>query len=174
MMRSHRSLRNGAAIALLCLLGSGCASIPAPYRPARVGMLPDANPVDGLVMTLQPDRTSARIGDLITFHIKIKNMGNRSVMIPTEPDILLTWIYPDGRCDNFVRDERSDAAPLVLTPLAPGEERLYRSAVTTYYFPRSGVTEFRACFSVNRTGQVGDTVAWTGSMASNGYGVLFN
>ena len=162
-----------ATTGAFALLAVGCGTVQPPYKPAQVGMLPDSSPVAGLVMSLQPDRTTAHIGDAINFHIKIKNMGNATVWLPKDPDIFLMWTYPDGKCDNFVRDDYSPTAPLALAPLAPGEERLFKSCVTTYYFDRRGVTEFRARVSVPTTYAGNNSLAWTGDMASNGYGVMF-
>lgn len=162
-----------ATAGAVALLAVGCGTVQPPYKPAQVGMLPDSSPVAGLVMTLQPDRTTAQIGDAINFNIKIKNMGTATVWLPKDPEICLMWTYPDGKCDNFVRDDDSPTAPPALAPLAPGEERLFKSCVTTYYFDRRGVTEFRARVTVpNAVNTVGG-LAWTGDMASNGYGVMF-
>lgn len=162
-----------AAIALLALASFGCASVPVTYRPTQVGMLPGEGPTSGLVLILRPDRTAARIGDQISFDIILKNLGNSAVWIPSSPEILLTWVYPDGKCDNFVSDSDSNAASPVLAPLAPGEERRFRSLLTTYYFSRKGVTEFRARLSIPRQTQGDERLAWAGDVASNGYGVLF-
>lgn len=154
------------------LLLAACGTIPQPYHPTQVGMVDATHDIAGLSLTLRPDRTTAQIGDVITFDLILKNMGSDTLWLPSQPDILMTWTYPDGKCDNFIRDDNAPAAPLALTPLAPGEERLFKSVVKTYYFDMRGVTEFRARVTVPPAART-DHMAWAGDLASNGYGVMF-
>lgn len=162
-------------IALLGLSTTGCASVEERYKPQQVGALQDNNAVNGIEVTLIPDRFKAKIGDIVTFSVKIKNVGNEGVWIPKEPDILMTWVYPDGKRDNFVNDfdqagrYRGDSFML-----PPGQEKIFQSAITTYYFNRGGITEFRA--KVNMTGrmaQASSQPTWDREIASNGFGVMF-
>lgn len=154
-----------------CLL-SACGTIPESYRPNQIGVVDSADSTSGLSLSIRPDRTTAQIGDTITFDVIIKNMGTDTVWLPSQPDILLTWTYPDGKRDNFIRDDDVPAAPPALSPLAPGEERLFKSVVRTYYFDLRGVTEFRARVSVAPSARA-EHLAWAGDLASNGYGVMF-
>jgi hypothetical protein len=143
------------------------------YIPSRVGTLADNKTIDGLEMTIAPDKPTARIGDVLTFSIILKNVSAGSVMIPADPDILLTWVYPDGKRDNIIRgytDGDSDKGHAIV--LAPGESRVFRSAVTTYYFDRTGITEFRARANVAKTASA-LSESWQGDIASNGFGVMF-
>ena len=153
---------------------TGCGTVQGAYKPQSMGLLADSGPVNGIEVTLVPDKATARIGDVVTFSVKIKNVGTQTVWIPREPDILLTWIYPDGKRDNFVNDYASTASTAVdLLAMAPGQEKVFSSAITTYYFNRGGITEFRA--KVNMTGRTAQatTASWNHEIASNGFGVMF-
>lgn len=163
-----------AGAAIIAAISSGCASMEQAYIPSQIGNLSDNSAIDGLEMTIAPDKSTARIGDVITFSIILKNVSGRSVIIPTDPEILLTWVYPDGKRDNIIRgygDNGTQHHGTVV--LAPGSSRVYRSAVTTYYFDRKGITEFRARANVALDTASALAGVWQGDIASNGYGVMF-
>jgi hypothetical protein len=161
----------GLAISLV----AGCATVnDQPYIPAKMGNLNDSLAYGGIKIMLVPDHYQAKIGDLITFSIILKNVSEEPIWIPREPDVLLTWVYPDGKRDNLVRDDEKQAKYTKSNSilLQPGQERTYRSAISTYYFNRRGITEFRALVSANDTANNELNPFWAGQGESNGYGVM--
>ena len=164
------------AIAVLTIASlTGCGTMEVPYKPAQVGNLRDSQVIGDLEITLQPDRSVARIGDTVSFVVKIKNVGIRSVRVPAEPDIFLTWVYPDGKRDNFIDDpaaKRIDASSTVV--LDPGDVLTLHSDVATYYFNDKGITEFRAMVSMDTPDLAGYRPAMHADIPSNGYGIMFN
>jgi hypothetical protein len=162
-----------AATALFALVLAGCASMPAAYVPTQLGPLTDADSTNDLVMVLKPDRNVAKIGDLITFDITLKNKGKQTIWVPAKPEIILAWIYPDGRCDNFLGDPSAQSAAPAMAPLAPGAVRQFETTVATHYFERLGITEFRARISVPELAANAPGPCWCGDIDSNGYGVMF-
>jgi len=157
---------------ILMLLGagllSGCASYGPPYVPQHTGSLNDAENFGDVAITLRPDRSTIRRGDVIDFSVVIRNVGSEPVIVARNADVLLTWVYSDGRCDNLVRDAAREVH-YDLVRLLPGEEIVRRSSLKTYYFHRGGITEFRAIVSAG-----GPKDAWTGRAVSNGFGVMVN
>lgn len=165
-----KTLGGVLAVALL----TGCASLEQPYIPAKMGNLNDSLAQGGIKVMLVPDRYNASIGDLLSFSIILKNVSAEPIWIPKEPDLLLMWVYPDGKRDNLIKDEGTpvEYTKANSTLLQPGAEQVYRSAITTYYFNRAGITEFRALVSANHP--VRDNLApyWAGEADSNGFGVM--
>jgi hypothetical protein len=154
---------------------SACGTMEQPYKPCHMGTLQDSSIVDGLEITLVPDKTTAKIGDLLTFYVIIKNVGSSAVLLPAEPDVLLTWIYPDGKRDNFIQDDSMGAsASGQNVRLDAGKTLVLKSALTTYYFNNRGITEFRARVSVNRNTLAGGADSRRDEISSNGFGVLFD
>lgn len=148
---------------LLC----GCASFEPPaYRPLHSGNLGDAEADGAISVTLTPDRETIRRGEVLGFAVAIRNVSQQPVLLPGEPEMMLTWIYPDGRHDNQINGEPSPASTAAVR-LAPGESLVRRSALKTYYFQRGGITEFRAIVSA-----AGPAEGWSGRTSSNGYGVM--
>ncbi len=154
-------------IALAVGLVTACGTVQDPYKPTRVGALQDTDAFDGLQVSLQPDRTTARIGDQLSFIIKIKNVGIETTYIPASPEILLTWIYPDGKRDNFIQD--AYALPVnspTTVRLNPGDSLVLRTVLPTYYFNNKGITEFRALVNLGKRPPAME-------FTSNGFGIMF-
>jgi len=150
---------------------SGCGTVKEAYKPAHLGNLADNDSDSGIQVTLSPDKYRARIGDPVTFQVVIRNVGDQAVWFPADPDLLLTWVYPDGKRDNLIRgDKASGKADMVL--LAPGQERVEHSVVTTYYFDHGGIHEFRAIVTADAL-PAARQAQWTGRIVSNGFGVMF-
>lgn len=158
-----------AMAAVACL--TGCGTIQEAYKPDHLGNLADDQTDSGIQITLSPDKYRARIGDPVTFRIAIRNVGTENVWIPSDPDLLLTWVYPDGKRDNLIRGDRPAASP-GLVMLAPGQEHIAHSVVTTYYFDRGGIHEFRAIVTADAETAT-QQAAWRGRAVSNGFGVFF-
>ncbi|MFH0909632.1 MAG: hypothetical protein V1929_12800 [bacterium] len=165
-----------ATVGLLALgtaLLTSCATVEKAYIPKKMGNLEDSQASGGIRMSLVPDHYQAKIGDLLTFSIVLKNVSTEPIWIPKEPEFLLTWVYPDGKRDNMIRDLETNKtytrANAVL--LQPGQEKIYRSVITTYYFNRQGITEFRALVSVDKPASSDLNPFWNGYAESNGYGV---
>lgn len=155
-----------AAIATML---AGCASFDPPkYRPHRAGSLNDGENGGSIAVTIRPDQDSVRRGDVIDFTVAIRNVGAQELMLPRDPDLILTWTYADGRCDNQVRDAAT-VVPVEMVRLLPGEELVRRSSLKTYYFHSRGITEFRAIVSA-----AGPAASWTGRAVSNGFGIMVN
>ena len=165
-------LASGILVLGVALL-AGCASVEDKYIPAKMGNLEDSQASGGIRMSLVPDHYQAKIGDLLTFSIVLKNVSEEPIWIPKQPDFLLTWVYPDGKRDNVIRNEETKhtytKANAIL--LQPGQEKVYRSVITTYYFNREGITEFRALVSVDKPASKELSPFWNGYAESNGYGV---
>ena len=154
---------------LVVVLGlTGCGTVQQAYKPDHLGNLSDDEMDSGIRITLSPDKYRARIGDPVTFKLVIQNVGTEPVWLPGDPELLLTWVYPDGRRDNLIRGDKplSDSVAVLLKP---GQQRIEHSVVTTYYFDRSGIHEFRAIL----TAHAGQGQSWAGRAISNGFGVFF-
>lgn len=160
----------GCLIAIAVL--TGCGTVKEVYKPKQLGNLADNRNDSNIEITLRPDRAHARIGEPITFTVSIRNIGTEPVLLPNDPDLLMMWVYPDGKRDNMIRTERRGKAEKSF--LQPGEERIAHSVITTYYFDRSGIHEFRAVLKGgNEVAMSSNRTAWQGRAVSNGYGVLF-
>lgn len=149
----------------------GCGTVQQAYKPAHLGNLADQRAESGIEVTISPDKYRARIGEPVAFKIIIRNVSSDSILFPADPDLLLTWVYPDGRRDNLIRGDRKSAESFIL--LAPGEEHIAYSVVTTYYFDRGGIHEFRAIVRGEALAMKKDRSSWQGRAVSNGYGLLF-
>jgi hypothetical protein len=162
------------AVMATALLLAGCASVPNSYIPRTVGPLDTARITDALEVRIEPGANIAYIGDLIRFQVSIRNVGERAFWIPREPDMLFTWIYPDGVRDNFVCEfpaehfYSSDDAIL----LRPGEEIVTHADIKTYFFPTAGITEFQAFITAGRNTNPALNPFWKGRASSNAYGVV--
>ena len=164
-----KTLPNMMAIIGLGLL-TGCGTVQQAYKPAHLGDLSDDEIGQGLQVTLVPDKYRARIGEPVTFTMVIRNVGEQAVWIPGDPDLLLTWVYPDGRRDNLLRGMQV-SPPQNAILLKPGQEHVEHSVVTTYYFNREGIHEFRAILTASASGK--NQPNWSGRAISNGFGVMF-
>lgn len=164
---TYRVAMSVVAVALL----AGCGTVREAYKPSHLGNLADSDADSGIQITLSPDKYRARIGDPVTFQVVIRNVGEQAVWFPSDPDLLLTWVYPDGKRDNLIRGDKSvGKAGMVL--LAPGQERVEHSVVTTYYFDHTGIHEFRAIVTADAQSAQGKS-QWSGRLVSNGFGVMF-
>lgn len=161
------------SLSMLALLGvglmTGCGTVQQAYKPDHLGDLSDQEIASGIRVTLVPDRQRARIGEPVSFKVIIRNVSDRAVWIPDDPDLLMTWVYPDGRRDNLVRGMQT-VPHTDAVMLKPGEERVENSVVTTYYFSRTGIHEFRAILTADASGK--QRAGWSGRAVSNGFGVL--
>lgn len=166
-LATHKTVMSAACLAVF----AGCGTVHEAYKPDHLGNLADNETNSGIEVTLSPDKYRARIGDPVTFQVVIRNVGDTALWFPADPDLLLTWVYPDGKRDNLIRGDRREAvAGEVL--LSPGQERIEHSVVTTYYFDRGGIHEFRAIVTAD-AGPVGKKPTWHGRAVSNGFGVYF-
>ena len=154
------------------LIFSGCGTVREAYIPDHLGNMSDFRNDQGIKITLIPDKYRAQIGDKLIFKTVIQNVGQDPVVIPSDPDLLLTWVYPDGRRDNLVRDEEG-ARPHDQLVLEPGQKHVVESVVATYYFDRIGIHEFRAVL-YGRNALARNETAWTGRAISNGFGIYFD
>ena len=153
---------------------TGCAAIPEPYRPSVVGAIPGGSQDHGLRVTIQPDRDVAAVGDRLQFLVRLTNAGPSAILVPRRPNILFTWVYPDGRRDNFMLDDPSPRyyPASEVQEIPPGESLEVRVPIETYYFKRYGVTEFRAIARIPRNTNPAHETFWHGKVMSNAYGVL--
>lgn len=157
---------------LVLMLGlTGCGTVKQAYVPDHLGNLSDDETDQGIQIILSPDKYRARIGEPVTFKVVIRNVGTQPVLFPVDSELLLTWVYPDGRRDNLIRSDRPISSHEAIL-LKPGQERVEHSVVTTYYFDRAGIHEFRAIVSGDELVAQNKT-AWTGRAVSNGFGVFF-
>ncbi|HMP75619.1 MAG TPA: hypothetical protein PKE12_04910 [Kiritimatiellia bacterium] len=166
-----KKLLKGCSVVALGGLLVGCGSVSHAYKPSQLGNLADHRGASGIEVNLSPDKYRARIGDPVTFKVTIRNVGTDPILFPADPDLLLTWVYPDGKRDNLIRGERRGAAKMLT--LAPGDEHVAHSVVTTYYFDRGGIHEFRAIVYGEQLAMNTERPAWQGRAVSNGFGVLF-
>ena len=160
------------AVAGLACLAAGCGTVEQPYIPSQMGTLNDGEVIRNLEVTITPDKYQAKIGDPLTFSVTIKNQGTQPVLIHKNPDIIMTWVYPDGKRDNIIRGDDTTPSGNATILLQPGEQRVTRSIIATYYFDRSGITEFRALVGIK--GASDKNAKWEEQIASNGYGVMLS
>jgi hypothetical protein len=169
-----KAIRIFATWVLAGILLAGCAEMPGPYVPARVGAIRDTITSGNLEVLIDTDDREALIGQPILFRVTIRNSGQQALWVPKDPDLLFTWIYPDGRRDNFLREFETerfyDQDDAVL--LKPGFQINKYVQIKTYYFERAGITEFRALLHAGRNTNPALTPFWHGEVMSNGYGVL--
>ena len=137
-----RSFRAWGAAALIIVL-AGCGTVQQTYIPRHVGSLEDGQELNGLTMTLTTPQDSIHIGQPLVLCVSFQNRGSTPLRISRQPAVLLTWIYPDGKQDNFLGSSPFDQKEESLS-LQPGECRSVRSIIRTDYFHITGITEFRA------------------------------
>jgi hypothetical protein len=173
-MKSYPKRLAAFAGVLAAALLAGCATVEQPYIPAKMGNLNDSLAYGGIKITLVPDHYQAKIGDLLSFSIILKNVSEEPIWVPREPDVLMMWVYPDGKRDNLVRDTDKQVSYTKSNAvlLQPGQERTYRSALSTYYFNRDGITEFRALVRADHPSGNDADLFWAGEGESNGFGVM--
>lgn len=150
---------------------AGCGSVKQSYKPSQLGNLGDHQPGGGIEVEIVPDKYRARIGDPLSFKVVIRNVSDQTILFPADPDLLLTWVYPDGRRDNLIRGEKKGSPKAIA--LGPGESIVMNSVITTYYFDRTGIHEFRAVVRGEDVAMSPTSRVWAGRAVSNGFGVLF-
>jgi hypothetical protein len=162
------------AVAMLAAALSGCGTMPETYIPSTVGPLGESNPASEMRVSISSKNTLAFIGDLIIFQITLKNVSEDPIWVPREPDVLLTWTYPNGRRDNFVREFQDERyySPDDAVQLLPGQQITKFIPVKTYFFERAGITEFRALVHASRNTNPKLAPFWEGKAISNAFGVL--
>ena len=168
-------------IVALALL-TGCGTLNNTYRPAVVGPVDSCTRVRDLAVALvgtQEAKTSryadrVRLGELVHFSVVLKNVGTNDLWVPKNPEILFSWIYPDGQRDNHLREIPKDhfyqADDIVL--LKPGQSLKQPFQLKTCFFRKPGIVEFRAIVQVSRNTNRDLPSVWSGRAVSNGYGIL--
>jgi len=163
-------------ILVLCIVLAmmGCASMPSEYRPNTVGSLEDADLNNEIEVSISTRENTAYIGRPIVFNVSIKNIGTHPLWIPRNPDLLFTWIYSNGRHDNFLREFEPERyySKHDSVLLRPGQQMIKSVTIKTYYFLRPGITEFRAVLHASRNTNPKLAPFWHGKIESNAYGVL--
>ncbi len=169
------------SIVFLALL-TGCGTLNNSYRPAVVGPVDSCTRVRDLAVVLvgtQEAKTSryadrVRLGEPVHFSVVLKNVGTNDLWVPKNPEILFSWIYPDGQRDNHLREIPKDhfyqADDVVL--LKPGQSLKQPYQLKTWFFRKTGIVEFRAIVQISRNTNRDLPAVWSGRVVSNGYGIL--
>jgi hypothetical protein len=167
----HRWLAVTAVLAM-----AGCSTVKGPYKPAVRGPIHDTAPTRGIEVAMVPRADAMVIGEPLVVDITVRNVGEQAVWLPHEPRLLLCWVYSNGRKDNHCLDPlrpryytSADA-----TLMAPGDTMTQSIVLKTHYFPRGGLTEFRAVLDVAQSTNPNLHPFWSGRAVSNGYGILVN
>ncbi len=159
-------------LGLLGLLG--CGTLEEVYYPHTLGTLNDGQPHEGLALELSSPNFVAQLGPPVSFSVVVKNAGAKAVWFPKKPQQGFFWSYASGRRDCFMID-RNETAFFHRNDcvwLEPGRELVLGGLVDTQYFPRPGLTEFRAEVHVPRNTNPELQPFWSGRLFSNGYGVM--
>lgn len=155
-------------------MGTGCGTIPSTYVPQALGPVRSGTPVDGLEMTIRPHSETIRMGQDLVFAVTLTNVGTQEIQLPVRPQLVFYWTYSNGTRDNYVLDLPTTRfyRDQDLRQLAPRDSLEVEYHIETGYFPRPGITEFRAVARAarNTNPEVGNV--WQGKTISNGYGVL--
>ena len=159
---------------LVAILATGCGTVPNSYIPSTVGPMENAKPTGPIEVLISTSQDSACVGDNLYFTVVIRNRGPEAVWIPRDPDVLLTWIYPNGQRDSFMREfsQEQHFSETDAVLLRPGQQMTRSVVVKTYYFPRPGITEFRALVHASRNTNSRLQPFWNGRSESNSYGVM--
>ena len=164
----------GLLICTIAFLSGGCGTMPNSYVPATVGPIDNPQPGGPIEVRISTSQDNAFVGDNLYFSVIIRNRGDEPVWIPRNPDVLLSWVYPNGQRDSFMREfppEQyfSDADAILLKP---GQQMTRTVVVKTYFFPKPGITEFRALVHASRNTNPGLHPFWHGQTESNSFGVM--
>ena len=161
------------ATAGTALILAGCGTAGFTYVPAVVGPLDDQEATTTVDVRIETDSSVAVIGQPIVFRVLIRNISTRSFWLPRDPDLLFTWIYPNGRRDNFLREFREERyySERDAVRLKPGEELVKYFTIRTWYFDRPGITEFRAVMHASRNTNPELLPFWNGEVQSNSFGI---
>ncbi|MBP7829516.1 MAG: hypothetical protein KA248_06325 [Kiritimatiellae bacterium] len=148
--------------------------MPERYKPATQGRLDNAENDPAIRVALKTDTPVIAIGEPLYLDLAIRNVGRERVWLPREPTVLVSWIYPNGVHDNFLKEirdeEHFERGELVC--LEPGQQIAQRVEIRTYYFDRPGITEFRARLYGIRNTNPKTEATWTGRLESNSFGVM--
>ena len=163
-----------SSFAVVLILAAGCSTVKPPYKPTKVGPVHAARPLSGIALSLSTSRSHAAVGEPLRFSVKARNVGVEPVWFPRDPRIILTWVYPSGRRDNFCDNPPPAAFHTERTAvlLEPGDEVTETILVKTYYFPQPGITEFRAVLKVPGSTNSELRPFWAGRAVSNAFGIL--
>lgn len=166
-------LRSGIWVCMLGLTLASCSTVPDPYIPTEVGAIDSSQAVRGLELSIEPTEDQIAFKNPVTFRVVIKNKGDTAYWLPRSPYILFYWVYPTGQRDQYVRDipTREHLRRSGLVQLPPGHQLVYLEHIETFYFPREGVTEFRAAYISPRNLNSTISPFWSGQLLSNSYGV---
>lgn len=161
-------------LAVAAALGTGCASMPERYKPDTQGRIDNAEKDAALEILLKTDTAVVAIGEPLYLDVAIRNVSDERVWLPREPTVLVSWIYPNGVHDNFLKEirEENHLERGQLVCLEPGQQISQRVEIRTYYFDRPGITEFRARLYGARNTNPRTEPTWTGRLQSNSYGVM--
>lgn len=146
------------------------------YKPSTIGKvsLPDYS--TGLKVTIAPKTDAYTYGDEVSFTLLAQNVSSKTIYLPRDPQFRFCWVYPNGRRDNYVFDTQREKYYLKkdLIRIEPGQAVRFSKQIETYYFPKRGITEFYALFTVPRNANPNIRGVWTGETESNRYGVLID
>lgn len=173
--RGLRSFRSAIVPILLgALLTAGCGTVPRRYIPGQVGEIPSNDQSSPIEVLIVPNQEIVARGEVLYFTVIIRNRAPHPIWIPRNPHVVLTWIYPNGDRDNFLREfpslEFFSEQTAVL--LQPGQQMNRTIAVKTYYFPVTGITEFRATLHCPENTNPALKPFFSGQVGSNAYGIL--
>ena len=171
-------MNSSKVIGLILVCGSAlltaCSTVPDPYIPSRVGAFHAEQSKNDLAVEIQLEQSRALLGDPLSFKVMIKNTGSRAYWIPKRPNLLFYWIYPNGIRDNYViefpKEKYYSSSEAVL--LKPGEQMVVIERIETFYFPKDGITEFKAMFQSAHNTNAQLTPFWQGTIFSNNFGVM--
>lgn len=156
------------------IVTAGCSSIPNPYIPQQLGQVMYDNFDRALEVQITADRDQAIIGKPIHFDIRVRNVSDQALWVPKDPDVCFHFVYSNGIRDNYLEDpmearfySKNDAVLL-----RPGQELTRNFEVKTYYFERTGITEFQAVVTLAKNTNASLSPSWDGRIESNGFGVL--
>ncbi len=162
------------AAGLLGMSLAGCSTIPDDYVPSTIGSMEDGEQDNYLEVHIKAKRNTVAMGEPVVFLVVIKNTSDKPFWIAREPDLLFTWIYPTGRRDNFIREFSEDRyySENDAILLRAGQQLTKQIEIRTYYFPKEGITEFRAVLHTGSNTNPKLQPFWTGEILSNSFGVL--
>ncbi|OGV42686.1 MAG: hypothetical protein A2X46_05315 [Lentisphaerae bacterium GWF2_57_35] len=153
---------------------SGCGTMPAKYIPVTLGPVIESESVQGIELTILPSVETIAIGEVLTMTVTIKNIHTEPVWFPRNPEIMMLWIYPDGKRDNLVFEctENRFYTEDQVVWLKAGQVVQTKMRIKTYYFPKPGVTEFQAFCNAASNTNPAIRPFWHGKIFSNTYGVM--
>ena len=167
-------LQRVAGLLVCGLLLGGCVAPPAKYVPQTIGSSDTGDVIDGLEVVIKAASDRVILGKPVHFDITITNSGHNSIWIPKDPHLIFVWVYPNGRRDNVVQElpPRRHYNNKSAILLGPGKTFSKNFTIRTHYFPKSGITEFRAIMQSPENTNPRLAPFWQGRALSNAYGVL--